>query len=154
MANARPEKKAEPWKDPQSTPYIRIQRVTKKFGAVTAVNDISRELGGTLGVAIIGSIFLSLYSPRIAEGFGRIPGLVSALPASALDQARDSVGAAYALALANPTGVRAQAIDAVSDSFMRGFSAACLVGSAIAFVGSLLALRFLPPRSTPEGETA
>jgi len=44
MANARPEKKTEPWKDPQATPYIRIQRVTMKFGDFVAVRDVSLDI--------------------------------------------------------------------------------------------------------------
>jgi putrescine transport system ATP-binding protein len=44
MANARPEKKIEPWKDPQATPYIRIQRVTKRFGDFVAVKDVSLDI--------------------------------------------------------------------------------------------------------------
>jgi putrescine transport system ATP-binding protein len=44
MANARPEKKAEPWKDPQATPYVRIERVTKKFGDFVAVKSVSLDI--------------------------------------------------------------------------------------------------------------
>jgi putrescine transport system ATP-binding protein len=44
MANARPEQKLEPWKDPAAEPYIRIERVTKKFGDFVAVNDVSLKI--------------------------------------------------------------------------------------------------------------
>ena len=118
-----------------------------RAGVASAVNDISRELGGTLGVAITGSIFISLYSPRITDAFGAIPGLVDALPEGVFEQAQDSVGAAFAVAERAPDAVRPQVIEAVSDSFMNGFGTACLVVSGVAFVGSLLALRFLPARS-------
>ena len=113
----------------------------------SAVNDISRELGGTLGVALTGSIFISLYTPHLTDSFERIPGLVDALPPGAFDQAQDSVGAAYAVAQNSPSIVQTQVLEAVSDAFMRFFGTACLVVSAIAFVGSLFALRFLPARA-------
>ncbi|MFM7253160.1 MAG: DHA2 family efflux MFS transporter permease subunit [Ilumatobacteraceae bacterium] len=119
----------------------------ERAGVASAVNDISRELGGTLGVAISGSVFVSLYSPRITEAFGAIPGLVDALPDGVFDQAQDSVGAAFAVAERSPAAVQPQVVNAVSESFMSGFGTACLVVSAAAFVGSILALRFLPARS-------
>ena len=119
----------------------------ERAGVASAVNDISRELGGTLGVAITGSIFISLYSPKLIETFEQIPGLVDSLPAGVFEQAQDSVGAAYAVSQNSPDGVMLEVANAVSDSFMSGFGMACLVVSALAFAGSMLALRFLPARS-------
>ncbi len=53
-SSARPEPTLSPWNDPQAVPYVRIERVTKKFGDFTAVNDVSlsiykRELFCLLG---------------------------------------------------------------------------------------------------------
>jgi putrescine transport system ATP-binding protein len=44
MASARPEQKSEPWKDPGVTPYVRIEKVTKKFGDFVAVDDVSLNI--------------------------------------------------------------------------------------------------------------
>ena len=99
------------------------------------------------GVAVTGSIFISLHTPQLTDRFTRIPGLVDALPSEVFGQAQDSVGAAYAVAQNGPAIVQPQVLQAVSDSFMRGFGTACLVVSAVAFVGSLFALRFLPARA-------
>jgi putrescine transport system ATP-binding protein len=44
MANIRPEQKLEPWKDPSAEPYIRIEKVTKKFGDFVAVDDVSLKI--------------------------------------------------------------------------------------------------------------
>lgn len=35
---------AEPWRDPEAEPYLRIQGVTKKFGAVVAVDNVSLDI--------------------------------------------------------------------------------------------------------------
>lgn len=118
----------------------------EKAGVGSAMNDLSREVGGVLGVAVTGSVFLSLYSPRLVELFGQIPGLVPALPDGVLGQARESVGAAYSVGQLSPEVVRPQVFSAVSESFMHGFGAACLFVSVAALVGSLAALRFLPAR--------
>jgi putrescine transport system ATP-binding protein len=44
MVNVRPETKLEPWKDPAAEPYIRIERVTKKFGDFVAVDEVSLNI--------------------------------------------------------------------------------------------------------------
>ncbi len=44
MANARPEQRSEPWKDPGATPYVRIEKITKKFGEFVAVDDVSLNI--------------------------------------------------------------------------------------------------------------
>src|SRR5215472_4313123 len=36
--------KKEPWKDPKAQPYIRIEKVTKKFGEFVAVSDVSLNI--------------------------------------------------------------------------------------------------------------
>jgi EmrB/QacA subfamily drug resistance transporter len=120
-----------------------------KAGVGSAVNDISREVGGTLGVAVTGSIFVSLYSPKVIELFSGVPGLVDALPGGVLDAASDSVGAAYAVSQLAPDAVRPAVTAAVSDAFLQGFGTACSVVSVIALAGSVVALTFLPARPTP-----
>jgi hypothetical protein len=121
-----------------------------KAGVGSAVNDISREVGGTLGVAVVGSVFVSLWTPAIASKFEAIPGLVGALPDGVFDAAQDSVGAAYAVAQQAPEAARPVVQQAVSDAFMNGFGNATLVAAGMAFVGMLCALKFLParPKST------
>ncbi|MGA0000250.1 MAG: ABC transporter ATP-binding protein [Steroidobacteraceae bacterium] len=44
MAETRPDKKLEPWRDREVKPYIRIERVTKNFGDFTAVDDVSLDI--------------------------------------------------------------------------------------------------------------
>ena len=48
------QQKFEPWNDPDAQPYVRIERVTKKFGDFVAVDDVSfhvekGEIFGYLG---------------------------------------------------------------------------------------------------------
>ena len=63
-----------------------------KAGVGSAVNDATRLLGGTLGVAVIGSVYASLYASRLT---GALPG---GLPASVARTAHASVGAALTVA--------------------------------------------------------
>ncbi|UHD16274.1 ABC transporter ATP-binding protein [Thiocapsa bogorovii] len=44
MATLAERRSLEPWQDPKAIPYLRIDRVTKKFGDVYAVDDVSLEI--------------------------------------------------------------------------------------------------------------
>ena len=44
MASPRPEARLEPWKDPAAEPYVRIEKVTKKFGDFIAVHEVSLRI--------------------------------------------------------------------------------------------------------------
>jgi MFS family permease len=115
----------------------------ERAGIGSAINDVGREVGGTLGVAISGSVFASLYGPKIVElisNFG--------LPEDVVAIAKQSAGAGFAVAEMAPTPEATEAIrGAVSDAFMHGFHAASFTGAGVALVGSLCAWKFLPARN-------
>ena len=113
-------------------------------GVGSAINDTSREVGGTLGVAIIGSIFATTYGPKIVELLGRLP-----LPKEAIAAAEQSVGAAFMVAEQAGDPAASQAIrDIAGTSFLDGFQVACTTVGVVAILGALLAYRFLPARKT------
>jgi EmrB/QacA subfamily drug resistance transporter len=106
-----------------------------RAGVGSAVNDATRELGGTLGVAVVGSLFSSVYAARLADGlFGR-------LPAGQLAAAQDSVGAAKAIA-ARGGGLQA----AMHDAFMSGLHTSCLLIGVLCLLGAVGAVVALPGR--------
>ena len=63
-----------------------------KAGVGSAVNDATRLLGGTLGVAVIGSVYASLYASRLTAA------LPARLPRALTHAAHESVGAALEVA--------------------------------------------------------
>jgi EmrB/QacA subfamily drug resistance transporter len=112
-----------------------------RAGVGSAVNDATRELGGTLGVAVVGSLFASVYAGHLADGaFGRLPG-------AALAQAQDSVGAALAIGGGDP-----RLVVAMQDAFMSGLSTSCMVIGTLCLLGALGALAWLPGRIRPVAE--
>jgi EmrB/QacA subfamily drug resistance transporter len=112
-----------------------------KAGVGSAVNDTTRELGGTLGVAVIGSVFSSIYIGALGDG-----PVIESLPAEARLATEESVAAAGIVA--RSLGQVAPAyLTEVSDAFLAGLGVACLVVAAVAAAGSLFALRFLPARA-------
>jgi EmrB/QacA subfamily drug resistance transporter len=103
-----------------------------KAGIGSAVNDATRELGGTLGVAVIGSIALSLYRDAVEA---------APLPADARETAQESVGAAYAVA---ERAGDDRIVGIAQSGFIDGLQAGCLVASAVALVGAILVALWLP----------
>jgi hypothetical protein len=110
-------------------------------GVGSAVNDTSREVGGALGVAIVGSMLSSLYASDLNR---RLPANV---PTQVRDAADQSVGAALQVS-AQLGRVGAPLAGAARESFVYAMSRASLVTAAVAVVGALLAWRFLPARAT------
>ena len=118
----------------------------EKAGVGSAVNDTTRELGGTLGVAIIGSLFASVYSTRLGELLAGSP-----VPTEAQRIARDSVGAGIEVArrAGEQGGAQAGATvkAAVDSAFIDGFRAGSWVSAGVVFCGALIAWRWLPRRA-------
>jgi hypothetical protein len=123
-----------------------------KAGVGSALNEAMRLLGGTLGVAVIGSVYASLYAGRLTSA---LPG---GLPAPADQAAHASVGAALATAeQLGDTGhpALASAVHAAANSaFFHGFSAANYVAAGVAAAGALMALAWLPAHPTTDAEDA
>jgi EmrB/QacA subfamily drug resistance transporter len=113
-----------------------------KAGVGSAVNDATRLLGGTLGVAIIGSVYASLYGSRLSSA------LPSALPSQLSHAAHSSVGAALGVAghlsHAGQPIAAAAVHQAASTAFFHGFSAGNLVAAGVALAGALMAIILLP----------
>ena len=117
-------------------------------GVGSAVNDSTRLIGGTLGVAVIGSVYASVYASRLTAT------MPTAVPARAAAIAHQSVGSAYAAAgkiatLGHPA--LGQALHHVStNAFLSGLTVGALVAGSVAAVGAVLAVVFLPAQpATP-----
>lgn len=115
-----------------------------KAGVGSAMNDTTRELGGTLGVAVLGSVFSSVYGPKVVELLQGAP-----LPAAAVAAARDSVAAALAVAAQAPAAAQAAIVEASRTAFLHGMHTASWVAAGAAVVGAVLAAAFLPARHVP-----
>jgi EmrB/QacA subfamily drug resistance transporter len=109
-----------------------------KAGVGSAVNDATRLLGGTLGVAAIGSIAASLYLHRL---HATAP---AGLPTPAARAADDSLGGALQAASRLPAGQAGGLRSSAVDAFLHGFHYGCLTAAALVIVGAVLAVLFLP----------
>jgi len=119
-----------------------------KAGAGSAVNDTTREIGGTLGVAVVGSVMSSLYGSRLSDSLSAL-----GVPATVIDSARQSVVAGLSVTGQLPASVSATATDAVRQAFMAGLRAGSLVAAGATAIAAMAVLIFLPARHRDEPTT-
>jgi MFS transporter, DHA2 family, multidrug resistance protein len=117
-----------------------------KAGVGSAVNDTTRQVGGALGVAIIGSVMSSFYGSRVVELFTRV-----GLSGEPVSKAREGLGQALGVA-GNPgvplaPGQRADLAQGAKDAFVAGMHRGFLVAAGAALLGAIIAARWLPARA-------
>jgi EmrB/QacA subfamily drug resistance transporter len=123
----------------------------ERAGVGSAVNDTTREVGGALGVAILGSIAASQYTSAMS-GAAALKGL----PTQAVDAATNSIGGAVTVAMKLAgTPLHAAAgplLSAANEAFVSAMTHAVTIGAVAAVIGALVALAFLPARPRAEAE--
>jgi Na+/melibiose symporter-like transporter len=110
-----------------------------KAGVGSAMNDTTRQIGGALGVAILGSVFASAYTAALAPAAGHLPVTL----ASAAD---NSVGSAIAIGQQMGGAAGSALVTAAKPSFIHGMDVGLLVGAADVLIGVIVALVWLPNR--------
>lgn len=117
-----------------------------KAGVGSAVNDTVREVGGALGVAVLGSVLVSRYGAGITASLADVP-------QSAGAHAGDSIGGAAVAAeqIGGTTG--AALLDAAEAAFLDGFGSALSVAAGVAMAGAVLAAIWLPARPVAPATT-
>ena len=110
-----------------------------KAGAGAAVNDTTREFGGTLGVAVVGSVFLTVYAPLAVDGYRSL-----GLPPEFESIVRESLAGGLGVAAKLPPDVGAQLVAITKGAFVDGLTRGSLVSAAVVAVGAIIAWKFLP----------
>jgi hypothetical protein len=113
-----------------------------QLGAGAAVNNTTRELGGTLGVAILGSVFASRFSPAIG-------GLLRHGPFNAATRAiaESSMQGALKVIAHAPQSVQASLLRGVDSAFLTGMHRSCLVAAGIVAIVAVPTFIFMPSRA-------
>jgi EmrB/QacA subfamily drug resistance transporter len=122
----------------------------EQVGAGTAVNETTRELAGTLGVAVVGSVFSSFFGPGVRATLGGYVG--HGLSASQLHVAMSSTPAAQATVAHFPSVVRPTLSADVTNAFMSGLHHGCLVAGGIALLGAILVFSKMPNLGAAKNE--
>jgi len=117
----------------------------EKAGVGSAMNDTTRQMGGALGVAVIGSILAAIYRPGVQSNMSAA-GIAQPL----IDTAKESVGGAVFRA-ANAPGVSAETAAQIQQiaihEYVDGIHIAMKIGAAVVLLAAFVAFRWLPARA-------
>ena len=119
-----------------------------KAGVGSAMNDTTRELGGALGVAVLGSLVAGRYANKLLPALGLLDNT---------DKAKESLAGALqsggALVKAgNPDGLRV--ISIARDAYVSGMHLAGIVAGCVAFVAVVVVYKYLPSVQSHSGPAA
>jgi len=106
-----------------------------RAGMGSATNDTTRELGGALGVAVLGSLVTSQFTSGMEGALGGVPAPVR-------EVAEGSLGGA--LALVREGVLPAQIVDAAKSAFVDGFTLAAGVAAVVVALAAFAVLKLLP----------
>jgi MFS transporter, DHA2 family, multidrug resistance protein len=133
----------------------------ERAGAASGVSETGAELGGALGIAILGSIGVAVYRGQLA---GTLP---AGIPGQAAAVARDTLGGAVGVAAHLPSSAGLALLDAAQQAFVRGMQLTVSLSATVAVVVAVMAtilLRAVPvpaqaeagqqPAAPPEPEVA
>ncbi len=108
-------------------------------GVGSAMNDTTRELGGALGVAVMGSITATIFKSQLRLG---------ALPAIDAASARSSLGAAVTIGSRATPDIGGPLVRSARHAFLIGADRATLVAAFAALVGAAVSAIYLPARAS------
>jgi EmrB/QacA subfamily drug resistance transporter len=116
-----------------------------KAGVGSAVNDTTRQVGGALGVAVLGSVLSSGYASRISGALSQ-----GGISAAAAGLARNSVGGAQAVAQQIGGQAGQSLMAAARSGFVGAMRPSMVIAAGVTVAGALIVLAFLPSRAPDE----
>jgi hypothetical protein len=117
----------------------------EQTGAGSAVNDVTREIGGTLGVALLGSVLSSVYTTGVGDKLD-----ASGLPPEAIAASKESVMAGVQAAAAIPGQGGQQMLEVIRDAFVDGLHASVI--AAVVAAGLAAPIAWITLRDKPLGD--
>jgi MFS transporter, DHA2 family, multidrug resistance protein len=121
----------------------------EQAGAASGISETGAELGGALGIAIMGSVGVAIYRGQLAD---RLP---DAVPPATAEAARDTLGSAAAVAAQLPDRLGQAVLEAAREAFVAGMQLSSLIAAVLGVglaVLTLVAFRNQPPITSDEAE--
>lgn len=113
----------------------------ERAGAASAISETSSELGGALGIAILGSIGVAIYRGAMTGG---VP---AGVPPEASVTAQATLGGALAVAHQLPSGLGAELLSTARDAFVRSFTLTAAISAGVALLMAVVAAKTFTGRS-------
>lgn len=120
----------------------------EKAGAASGISETAAELGGALGIAILGSVGVAIYRSQLAAD------LPAGLPTQAADAAKDTLGGAVVVSSTLPPAEGAAVFDAAANAFVTGLQVVSAVATVIAVVIAVVSWFALRQPRPPESAVA
>ena len=105
----------------------------QRAGAASGISETGAELGGALGIAILGSVGVAVYRGQLADT------LPAGIPAQAAAVARDTLGGAVGVAARLPASAGVALVDAAREAFARGMQLSVALSATVAVVVAVMA---------------
>jgi DHA2 family multidrug resistance protein-like MFS transporter len=109
----------------------------ERAGAAAGISETSSELGGALGIAVLGALGTAVYRGQIDST------LPVGVPPEAGQAARDTLGAAIAAGDALPNQMATELVDAAREAFTQALQMAATLSAAVAIGAAILAVALL-----------
>ena len=120
----------------------------EKAGAASGISETGAELGGALGIAILGSLGVAIYRATLGEQ------LPADVPRAAADAARDTLGGAVAVAEQLPSELGTVVLEVAREAFVQGMQLSAAIAAVVAAGLALLAFVILRSSGTSSGAGA
>jgi EmrB/QacA subfamily drug resistance transporter len=115
----------------------------ERAGVASAMNDVTRQVGGSIGTAVFGSLITSFYGSRISDD-------VASLPEPARSAAKESIGQANAVAANLPAAQGESLTHSAASAFTGALGLSFAIAAGVALVGALVVRRWLPAHHAAE----
>jgi len=109
----------------------------ERAGAASGISETGAELGGALGIAILGSLGTAVYRNALVSQ------LPAGVPSAAAEVARDTLGAAVGVARQLPDGVGLALLDTARNAFVQGLHLAAAVSATVAIGAAIMVMILL-----------
>ena len=119
----------------------------KRAGIGSAMDTTMQQLGGALGIAVLGAIMNAIYLDKIANLEA-----VASLPQEAYEAVRSSIQSAHIVAEQFPEEIAQQIVTGSSDAFVSGMNDAMFIAAMVMMAASVITLFILPARIRPSQE--
>jgi MFS transporter, DHA2 family, multidrug resistance protein len=106
----------------------------ERAGAASAISETGSELGGALGIAVLGSIGTAAYRGAVTHALSTV------VPPDSVEAVRRTLGGAVSVAQHLPTAIGAQLVDSAREAFSRSLDVVSLTAAAIAFATAILVM--------------
>jgi len=109
----------------------------ERAGAASGIAETGAELGGALGIAILGSIGTAVYRSELAMG------LPAGMPGEAAAVARDTLGAAVGVAEQLPDALGLPLLHIAREAFVQGMHLVAVISATVAIAAAVMAVTLL-----------